>query len=258
MLFVLRMLLMGLHFIVAGILGLLLGICRPFNPDNSRLCARLYAVPAMWMLRLRLTAEMGAQFDRTRPCVIVCNHQSNYDLFILGNIVPPRTVCIGKKSLKWVPFFGQLFWLAGNVLIDRGNPLRARLSIRQTTETLQHKDTSIWVFPEGTRNKGQGLLPFKRGAFQMAIDAGVPIVPVCVSTYVRDMQLNTWDSGRVMIRALPALSTTGLTSDDIPRLIERCHNQMQAGIEQMDAQLRAPSTAAQTVAEQLAQNPRTR
>jgi 1-acyl-sn-glycerol-3-phosphate acyltransferase len=257
MLFVLRMLLMGVHFIVAGALGLVLGICRPFNPDNSRLCARLYALPAMWILRLRLKAEMGAQFDNTRPCVIVCNHQSNYDLFILGNIVPPRTVCIGKKSLKWVPFFGQLFWLAGNVLIDRGNPLRARLSIRKTTETLQSKDTSIWVFAEGTRNLGKGLLPFKRGAFQMAIDAGVPIVPVCVSTYVRDMRLNAWDSGRVMIRSLPPISTTGMTADDIPQLIERCHAQMQASIEQMDAHLHAPKASPQTVAEQLAQNPRT-
>jgi len=258
MLFVLRMLLMGVHFIVAGALGLLLGICRPFNPDNSRLCARLYALPAMWILRLRLKAEMGAHFDNNRPCVIVCNHQSNYDLFILGNIVPRRTVCIGKKSLKWVPFFGQLFWLAGNVLIDRGNPLRARLSIRKTTETLQHKDTSIWVFPEGTRNLGKGLLPFKRGAFQMAVDAGVPVVPVCVSTYVRDMRLNAWDSGRVLIRSLPALPTTGMTSDDIPQLIELCHRQMRTCIEQMDAQWRAPKASAQTVAEQLAQNPRTR
>ena len=257
MLFVLRMLLMTVHFIVAGFLGLVLALCRPFNPDNSRLCARLYALPAMWILRLRLNAEMGAHFDRMRPCVIVANHQSNYDLFVLGNIVPPRTVCIGKKSLKWVPFFGQLFWLAGNVLIDRGNPLRARLSIRQTTETLQHKDTSIWVFPEGTRNQGKGLLPFKRGAFQMAIDAGVPIVPVCVSTYVRDMRLGQWDSGRVMIRSLPALPTTGLCADDIPDLIARCHSQMQACIEQMDAQLHAPRVIAQTAAEQLAQNPRT-
>jgi 1-acyl-sn-glycerol-3-phosphate acyltransferase len=258
MLFFLRMLLMGLHFIVAGMLGLLLGLCRPFNPDNSRLCARLYALPAMRILRLRLTAQMGPSFEGSRPCVIVANHQSNYDLFILGNIVPPRTVCIGKKSLKWVPFFGQLFWLAGNVLIDRGNPLRARLSIRQTTETLQHKDTSIWVFPEGTRNLGKGLLPFKRGAFQMAIEAGVPIVPVCVSTYVRDMRLNAWDSGQVMIRALPALPTAGLTCEDIPALIERCHGQMQQCIEQMDAQLRTPGPLAQTAAEQLAQNPRTR
>ncbi|WP_341963728.1 1-acylglycerol-3-phosphate O-acyltransferase [Pseudomonas sp. RC10] len=251
MLFVLRMLLMGVHFVIAGALGLALGICRPFNPDNSRLCARLYALPAMWILRLRLKAQMGAHFDRSRPCVIVANHQSNYDLFILGNIVPPRTVCIGKKSLKWVPFFGQLFWLAGNVLIDRGNPLRARLSIRKTTEALQHKDTSIWVFPEGTRNQGKGLLPFKRGAFQMAIDAGVPIVPVCVSTYVRDMRLNEWDSGQVMIRSLPALSTTGLTSDDIPELIALCHSQMQACIEQMDNPQRTHEALAQTDAEQL-------
>jgi 1-acyl-sn-glycerol-3-phosphate acyltransferase len=257
MLFVLRMLLMAVHFVVAGALGLILGLCRPFNPDNSRLCARLYALPAMWILRLRLKAEMGAQFDSTRPCVIIANHQSNYDLFILGNIVPPRTVCIGKKSLKWVPFFGQLFWLAGNVLIDRGNPLRARLSIRKTTETLQRKDTSIWVFPEGTRNAGKGLLPFKRGAFQMAVDAGVPIVPVCVSTYVRDMRLGVWDSGQVMIRALPAIPTARLTDADIPDLIAQCHGQMKACIEQMDGQLHTASQPSQTAPEQVAQNPRT-
>lgn len=258
MLFVLRMLLMGLHFVLAGILGLLLGICRPFNPDNSRLCARFYAWPAMYILRLRLIAEMGEHFDHARPCVIIANHQSNYDLFILGNIVPPRTVCIGKKSLKWVPFFGQLFWLAGNVLIDRGNPVKARQSIQQTTATLQHKDTSIWVFPEGTRNLGNGLLPFKRGAFQMAIEAGVPILPVCVSTYVRDMRLNAWNSGHVMIRALEPVSTAGKTADDIAGLIEQCHNAMKASIEHMDAQLQAMKIPLPTVAEQPAKNPRTR
>jgi 1-acyl-sn-glycerol-3-phosphate acyltransferase len=258
MLFVLRMLLMGLLFIVVGVLGLMIGLCRPFNPDNSRLCARLYALPAMCILRLRLKTTLLAPFGQNGPCVIIANHQSNYDLFVLGNVVPRRTVCIGKKSLKWVPLFGQLFWLAGNVLIDRGNPLKARLSIRQTTETLQQKDTSIWVFPEGTRNLGKGLLPFKRGAFQMAIDAGVPIVAVCVSTYVRDMRLNAWDSGQVMITSLPAISTTGMTSDDIPELIELCHSQMQTSIEDMDAQLGARHDPAQTAAEQSAQNTRTR
>ena len=258
MLFVLRMLLMGLHFVLAGILGLLLGICRPFNPDNSRLCARFYALPAMCILRLRLIAEMGEHVTRARPCVIIANHQSNYDLFILGNIVPPRTVCIGKKSLKWVPFFGQLFWLAGNVLIDRGNPVKARRSIQQTTATLQHKDTSIWVFPEGTRNLGKGLLPFKRGAFQMAIEAGVPILPVCVSTYVRDMRLNAWNSGHVMIRALAPIPTAGMTTDDIAQLIEQCQLSMQASIADMDAQVHAMKRPARTAAEQPAKNPRTR
>jgi 1-acyl-sn-glycerol-3-phosphate acyltransferase len=237
MLFALRMSLMGLHFMVAGVLGVLLGLCRPFNPDNSRWCARFYAWPAMLILRLRLKTELGQVFAQNHPCIVIANHQSNYDLFILGNIVPRRTVCIGKKSLKWVPLFGQLFWLAGNVLIDRGNPLKARHSIRQTTDTLQNKDTSIWVFPEGTRNLGNGLLPFKRGAFQMAVEASVPIVPVCVSTYSKHMQLNRWDSGNVLIRALPAIPTAHLTLEELPDLIEQCRTQMQTCIEDLDRQL---------------------
>jgi len=237
MLFLLRMLAMGVHFILAGLLGLLLGLCRPFNPDNSRLCARLYSLPAQWLLGLKVERQVQGLLGHQRSAVIVANHQSNYDLYVLGCVVPERTVSIGKKSLKWVPFFGQLYWLAGNVLLDRGNAVQAKKAMLTTTDTLKHQDTSIWVFPEGTRNLGQGLLPFKKGAFQMAIAAGVPIIPVCVSTYVKQMQLNRWHSGRIMIRALPAIPTAGLTQDDLPRVLEDCRTQMQQCIEAMDQQL---------------------
>ncbi|EJL04518.1 1-acylglycerol-3-phosphate O-acyltransferase domain protein [Pseudomonas fluorescens Q2-87] len=237
MLFVLRMLLMGLHFVLAGVLGVVVGICRPFNPDNSRICARLYALPAMYILGLRVRADVGTLEDKSQSCVIIANHQSNYDLFMFGNVVPRRTVCIGKKSLKWVPLFGQLFWLAGNVLIDRGNAIKARQSIQTTTHTLQHEDTSIWVFPEGTRNFGEDLLPFKQGAFRMAIAAGVPITPVCVSRYIKPMRLNRWRSGDILIRSLPAIPTAGLTMDDMPQLIAQCREQMRNCIEAMDRQL---------------------
>jgi len=237
MLFFLRMLLLGLHFVVAGILGILVGLCRPFNPDNSRLCARLYAWPALCLLRLRLKAEMRPLLEHRRACVIVANHQSNYDLFVLGSVVPKRTVSIGKKSLKWVPFFGQLYWLAGNVLIDRGNARKAKQAMLTTTETLQRKDTSIWVFPEGTRNLGKELLPFKKGAFQMAIAAGVPIIPVCVSSYLKQMRLNRWNSGQILIRSLPAIPTAGLSLDDLPALIDECRTQMQQCIQALDQRL---------------------
>jgi 1-acyl-sn-glycerol-3-phosphate acyltransferase len=239
MLFVFRMLLMSLHFILAGVLGVILGICRPFNPDNSRLCARLYALPAMCILRLRVKTDVSGLMNKPASCVIIANHQSNYDLFVFGNVVPYRTVCIGKKSLKWVPLFGQLFWLAGNVLIDRGNAHKARQSMLTTTNTLQNENTSIWVFPEGTRNLGEELLPFKKGAFQMAIAAGVPIVPVCVSSYIKHMRLNRWNSGEILIRSLPAIPTAGLTMDDMPKLIEQCREQMRECIESMDRQLQA-------------------
>lgn len=237
MLFLLRMLLMGFHFILAGLLGIAIGLCRPFNPDNSRLCARLYSLPALWILRLKLSTQTENLRDHPSACVVVANHQSNYDLYVLGAVVPKRTVCIAKKSLKWVPFFGQLLWLAGNVLIDRGNAQKAKRAMLTTTETLQHKDTSIWVFPEGTRNGGKGMLPFKKGAFQMAIAAGVPIIPVCVSTYAGQMQLNRWNSGEILIRSLPAISTKGLTVDDLPALMENCQAQMQATIAELDREV---------------------
>ncbi|MBF7729260.1 lysophospholipid acyltransferase family protein [Pseudomonas sp. N040] len=237
MLFILRMFLMGLLFVIAGVLGLLLGLCRPFNPDNSRICARLYSLPALFILRLKLDADVQGLLEHQRSCVIIANHQSNYDLFVVGSVVPRRTVSIGKQSLKWVPFFGQLYWLAGNVLIDRGNAQQARQAMLTTSETLQQQDTSIWVFPEGTRNLGKGLLPFKKGAFQMAIAAGVPIIPVCVSNYAQAMRLNSWNAGGVMIRSLPEISTRGLTLADMPQLMERCQAQMQTCIEQLDRQL---------------------
>lgn len=242
MLFMLRMLLMGLHFMLAGGLGVLLGICRPFNPDNSRLCARLYALPAMRILGLRVETDVDSLRNKPGSCLIIANHQSNYDLFVLGTVVPHRTVCIAKKSLKWVPLFGQLFWLAGNVLIDRSNAHKARRAMLTTTQTLQHKDTSIWVFPEGTRNLGKGLLPFKKGAFHMAIAAGVPIVQVCVSNYVTHMRLNRWNSGDVLIRSLPPIPTTGLTVDDIPALTQACYAQMDECIKAMDHQLQSAVT----------------
>ncbi|MBS7661109.1 1-acylglycerol-3-phosphate O-acyltransferase [Pseudomonas lalucatii] len=239
MLFLLRMLMMAVHFVLAGILGLLLGICRPFNPDNSRLCARLYALPALCILHLTLRAEVGSMLAQRQACVIVANHQSNYDLYVIGRVVPPRTVSIGKKSLKWIPLFGQLYWLAGNVLIDRGNARRAKQAMLTTTEVLRHQDTSIWVFPEGTRNAGEELLPFKKGAFQMAVAAGVPIVPVCVSNYARHLRLNRWDGGKILIRSLPAIPTAGLTQADLPMLIADCRSRMQRCIAALDAELAA-------------------
>lgn len=230
---------MGVHFIIAGIIGLLLCICRPFNPDNSRLCARLYSLPALWMLRIKLKTDVASLLEPKQACVIIANHQSNYDLYVLGRVVPHRTVSLGKKSLKWVPFFGQLYWLAGNVLLDRGNARKAKQSMQTTTETLKHKDTSIWVFPEGTRNPGTQLLPFKRGAFQMAIDAGVQIIPVCVSNYASNVDLGRWNSGQVIIRSLAPISTTDLDHSDIPQLIETCRVMMQDCIDQMTSELTA-------------------
>jgi 1-acyl-sn-glycerol-3-phosphate acyltransferase len=234
MLFSLRMLLLCMHFVVASLAGLSVSLLRPFNPDNSRLAARIYALPALRIIGMKVDFRADALLQHQRSAVIVANHLSNYDLFVFGIAVPPRTVTLGKKSLRWLPLFGQLYWLAGNVLIDRGNAIQAKQAMLTTTDTLQHKDMSIWVFAEGTRGHGKGLAPFKKGAFQMAINAGVPIIPLCANNYVRGMSLNKLQCGHAILKSLPPIPTKGLTLDDMPALMATCHAQMKACIDELD------------------------
>jgi len=237
MLKILRLAMLGFYFLVASAINFVICFARPFNPDNSRLCGWMYSAPALRLLGLRVRLETAGMLAQPNPFVIVANHQSNWDLFVLGCAVPRRTVSLGKKSLKWIPFFGQIYWLAGNILIDRGNAFKAKQAMLKTTDVMQHQDTSIWVFAEGTRNLGRGLLPFKKGAFQMAINAGVPIIPLCCSNYKNTMDLNRWHSGTIVIHTLPSIATTGMTLDDMPALMERCRAQMAACLDALDAQL---------------------
>jgi 1-acyl-sn-glycerol-3-phosphate acyltransferase len=232
----LRMFVLTVHFVIASVIGLLIGLCRPFNPDNSRLCARVYGIPAMKIMGLKVKLEDETVRDHTRSAVIVANHISNYDLMVFGLTVPRRTVSLGKKSLKWIPLFGQLYWLAGNVLVDRGNAVRAKKAMLTTTDTLQHKDMSLWVFAEGTRGHGRGLQPLKKGAFLMAINAGVPIIPICGNNYVRGMNLNRWHSGNAIILSLAPMPTKGMTAADLPALMAECQSRMAACIDELDRQ----------------------
>ena len=247
MLSVLRLLLLSVYSVIASVLGLLIGLLRPFNPANTPLCAKLFALPSQWLLRIRVDVELDSLNRQQQACVIIANHQSNYDLFVLGGVVPKRTVSMGKKSLKWIPLFGQMYWLAGNVLIERGNARQAKQTMLASTQVLQQRQTSIWVFPEGTRNAGAHLLPFKKGAFQMAIAAGVPILPVCVSRYAGSLDLNRWNSGRVLIRSLPAIPTQGLSLEDMPALMKSCHASMQACIDALDLELEQERDAVQAL-----------
>jgi 1-acyl-sn-glycerol-3-phosphate acyltransferase len=239
MLHIFRLFLIGVHFVIASLLNLLICVARPFNADNSRLCGKVFATPALRIMGLKIVVETEDFFSLHNPFVVVANHQSNWDLFVLGGTVPPRTVSIGKQSLKWLPLFGQIFWLAGNILIDRGNAAKAKAAMLHTTAVMQSQDTSIWVFAEGTRNLGRGLLPFKKGAFQMAINAGVPIVPVCCSSYKKAMRMNRWRSGTVIVKTLAPIPTAGMTLEDMPALIDDCRAKMQSCIAELDARAAA-------------------
>jgi len=229
-----RKLLAWLMVPVICLFALVLYVARPFNPDNNRLLARTIARVGRLLLGMERPLEGADNMPQDRPTVVIANHQHNDDLFVMGDLLPPRTVTVGKSSLIWIPFFGQVFCLGGNVILNRGRSHKAVAVMQATSEAISRDRKSLWVFPEGTRSRGRGLQSFKKGAFHAAIASGAPITMVCASQYY-DRTLG-WSGRRepVAIRVLPPVETAGLTVADIPQLMAQCRQQMEAAIADLE------------------------
>ncbi|ERM61723.1 1-acyl-sn-glycerol-3-phosphate acyltransferase [Vibrio cyclitrophicus FF75] len=169
--------------------------------------------------------------------VYISNHQSILDFVTDPGMLRPRTVSLGKRDLLYVPFFGLLYWITGNILINREDKSKARDTIKQVAEAIHHRDLSVWVYPEGTRSKGRGLLPFKTGAFRMAIEAGVPITPMCTSTTHNKIDLNRVNNGIVITEMLEPIDVSGYKLSDARELANRCHALMAEKIAELDAEV---------------------
>jgi 1-acyl-sn-glycerol-3-phosphate acyltransferase len=177
-----------------------------------------------------------AQLEAGQPCIYIANHQSNVDLFILGNLLPKNTVTIGKKSIRRVPLFGWFYWLAGQVLIDRSNSERALATMHEAQARILREGLSVWIFPEGTRSHDKGLLPFKKGAFHMAAEMGLPVQPFAVSSLYRFVDFGRWKSGPVLVEVLAPIPTKGIPIDV---LTETAHARMKEAVDRLNAELAA-------------------
>jgi lysophosphatidate acyltransferase len=144
--------------------------------------------------------------NTTRPAVFIGNHQTELDVLMLGCIFPKYCAVAAKKSLKNVPVLGWFMALSGTVFIDRTNSSSARHAMTGAAEEIQRDKQSVYMFPEGTRSyaKEPMLLPFKKGAFHLAVQAGVPIVPVVVANYSDVLYLQEWrfNSGEIPIKGI--------------------------------------------------------
>ncbi|MBW4934774.1 lysophospholipid acyltransferase family protein [Marinobacter sp. F4206] len=218
---------------VICLFALVFYLARPFNPDNNRLLALAVARVGRALLGMKRPLEGRENMPTDRPTVVIANHQHNDDLFVVGDLLPPRTVTVGKSSLVWIPFFGQVFWLGGNVILNRARSHKAIAVMRATSEAITRERKSLWVFPEGTRSQGRGLQKFKKGAFHAAVASGAPITMVCARQY-EDKTLG-WSGRRepVPVRILPPIETAGMTTEDIPDLMVRCYSLMAEAIAEL-------------------------
>ena len=179
---------------------------------------------ALRLLGVRVEVT-GREHLAHRPAILVANHQSNYDALLVGAVYPRDTVVIGKKELRDTPLFGTFFAATGNILIDRADHKDALAGLDKAVEAVRSRRVSIWVFPEGQRSRGTGLGAFKKGAFHMAIAAGVPEIPIVYSSIDRviNARARRAAGGVIKIHILPPVSTEGMRAADTERLKDKVH-----------------------------------
>lgn len=220
--------------IITCIVGMLACIVRPFHRNNTYLVSRLFSGLAPFFgitLIVRVPEDIS-----TTPKVVIANHQNSYDVITICAGVTRGVVSLGKKSLVWVPFFGQLYWLSGNILIDRKNKSKAAGTIAQTASKMAAGRLSVWMFPEGTRSRGRGLLPFKTGAFHTAVQANVDIVPVVMSSS-NHIRLNKWNNGTLIIQSLPAMPADKMNKGNVRETAALAHENMQQLLIKLDEEV---------------------
>ncbi len=210
--------------LVSCLIGLLISPFRWKDPDLNHDIGRLFGIPATWLAGVRVTLEHGERLEAHQPCVYVANHQSGMDVATIGSILPHRTLGIGKIELRWIPLFGQYWVAAGNILIRRQSRTHSLSGMSQAAREIRERKVSVIIFPEGTRNKGPGLLPFKKGAFHVALESQVPVVAL-VQSPLKGLPRSRRES-EVRIRVLEPFPTHGLTREDLPALMERVHARM--------------------------------
>jgi len=236
MLYPIRLLITAIWVGLSCFIGILAGIIRPFNAKNTTLVCRLISLGRFFM-GIEIELRNKEILDLNRPCVFISNHQDNLDIFPGAFSIPPQTVTIGKKSILFIPLFGQFFWLCGNLFIDRKNKKKAYETMDVAAEAIKNKKISIWIMPEGTRSKGRGLLAFKKGAFITAIKANVPVVPIAISSYTLHLNLKKWRSGKIIIEVLPAISTAGLSINEATVIKDQAYEVMRQAIKKIDSEV---------------------
>ena len=163
-----------------------------------------------------------------RPCVFVFNHRSNLDSLIMMNVLREKVTAVAKQEVRNIPGFGQLFAVGGVAFIDRSDSTQIREALLPAVEALTEDGISLALAPEGTRWRTPGMGPFKKGAFHIARQAGVPVVPVVIrgagTLMPRGGQLI--QSGRIEVTVLPASHPASWAEDALTKEVEAVRSRM--------------------------------
>jgi 1-acyl-sn-glycerol-3-phosphate acyltransferase len=164
--------------LVLGIVVIVLSFfVRSGNPMHK--IAQFWAKSILVVSRIKVSVKGMSNIDLAGPYIYMSNHQSNFDIPVLLGHLAVQFRWLAKVELFKIPIFGRAMRKAGYISIDRYNRESAFQSLKVAAKKIK-KGKSVLIFPEGTRSRDGKIRPFKKGGFVLAIDSGVPIVPVVI------------------------------------------------------------------------------
>jgi 1-acyl-sn-glycerol-3-phosphate acyltransferase len=189
--------------------------------------------------RFRVTGDLPA--NPRNPYVVVANHESFVDILLISHL-PWEMKWLSKKQMFKIPVAGWAMYLAGDVQLERGDRDSASKALQQCEAWLRRR-VSVMIFPEGTRAHDGELGKFKSGAFQLAVDTQLPILPIVVHGTKEALRKHDWRMGRAdaEVRVLPPVPTEGMTVEDIPALRDHVRDLISAELDEMKARMDHPA-----------------
>ena len=194
--------------------------------DSLNFSISLFAETASALIGLDLDVRGREHLWKQRPAIFMFNHQSNADMLIMASLIRRDIVGVGKRELKNLPVVGPLMGAAGVVFIDRSDRRAAIETMKPLVKAMQEEKKSLVIAPEGTRAPTRKLGAFKKGGFHVAIQSGVPIVPVVIhnSGDISPKGDKIFRSGTVHIDILPAIQTTNWSVANIDDHVAEVRN----------------------------------
>lgn len=175
---IIAMLVLILLTVFFGVTSAAVSLMRRGSDATMRL-GRLWSRGMLAVTGAQVTYSGLEHLRAFQPCVYISNHQSNVDIWALICVLPVSTRFVAKEELFRIPALGWAMAAAGFVSIDRGNRSKAIRSLELAAQKIR-AGRSLVLFPEGTRSRSGELAPFKKGPFHLAIQAGVPLVPIAI------------------------------------------------------------------------------
>jgi putative phosphoserine phosphatase/1-acylglycerol-3-phosphate O-acyltransferase len=213
----LRSLLMPANLVGSFIAGFPIWLLTGSKRDALNFSISLFADTASALIGLNLKTDGEQHLWSHRPAVFTFNHQSNVDLVIVARLLRRDITGVGKQEIRDLPIVGRVFEAAGVVLIDRKDTARAIEAMAPLVDAMRVEGKSVCLSPEGTRSVTDKLAPFKKGAFHLAMQAGVPIVPIVIhnSGDVQPKGDLLFHPGTVHVEVLPPVDTSGWSVETI-------------------------------------------